>query len=557
MVRDRRVPGRIEPFALGGLVLLAAVTVGVGRPAPIEAQSSSTTSTTWPALGFTAVCGDPSGDNRLTATDAAVALNAAVGLASCVDCRCDVDFSGAVTATDSTLMLKASVGDPISLSCPACIAAGCGTTTTTLLNPNAPRRLVVTKSGGGSGTVSDGVGGIDCGCDCSNRYAEGTKLQLQATPDASSFFTAWGGDVPTACQDTTGPCILRMGRDRSVTATFVPARLLSVATTGAGKGKIADDAGTIDCGTDCSEKVPNHTLVTLRGTPEQGSYFAGWGGSGVPPSCAGITRPCVMLMGRDRSVTGSFALGNTLDVKKSGPGSGKVSGAGIRCGSDCTETYAPGTTVTLRAEPDSPLAVPGGATFQGWSKDVPSTCTTTTGPCTVTMSQSRKVTATFGRICPTSGPIMKTTAGGLGLMLNCSDLGYVYRQRTTQTVFATDGDEMVIAQGGELRQVTYEATVTSATFFTLRTASLNGATPTVLGTGSTGRITDDGSQLDLVVILTNGERFDFLGATYDRTEKLSSSANLEAPATGLGDAGTDPLASSDAEIDRLSTALAR
>jgi hypothetical protein len=185
-----------------------------------------------PVGGFEAVCGDPSADDTLTASDAALALRAAVGLASCDSCRCDVDYSGAVTATDSSLMLKVSVGEALSLSCPACIASDCGTPTTTLPRPNRPRRLVVTNQGSGSGTVVDGIDGIDCGCDCSNRYPNDTKVQLTATPDADSFFTAWGGAVPAACLDSTEPCILRMRQDRSVTATFLAARLLSVSRAG-------------------------------------------------------------------------------------------------------------------------------------------------------------------------------------------------------------------------------------------------------------------------------------------------------------------------------------
>jgi hypothetical protein len=449
-------------------------------------------------------------------------------------------------------MLKVSVGDALSLSCPACTISDCGTPTTTLPRPNRPR-LVVTNQGSGSGTVVDGIDGIECGCDCSNRYPNDTKLQLTATADADSFFTAWGGAVPAACLDSTEPCILRMRRDRSVTATFLAARLLTVTRAGAGEGTIVDDDGTIDCGTDCSERLPDLSVVVLRGNPTRGSYLVGWSGSGAPAACAG-SGPCVMQMGRDRAVTGTFELGNTLDVSKTGVGSGRVTGPGIRCGSDCTETYAPQTAVTLLAVPDSASEVPGGVTFGGWSGNVPSTCMSSTSSCALTMDAGRKVTATFGRNCPTDGPIMKSTAGGLGLMLDCSDLGYVYRQRRGRTAYSTDGDDMVIAQGGVADQVTYEATVTGPTLFTLRTASLNGGTPVELGTGSSGRITDDGSQLDLVVILTNGERFDFLGATYLSTEKLDSSANLKSSADGAADPGDN---SEDPSFARLAAALGR
>jgi len=75
----------------------------------------------------------------------------------------------------------------------------------------------------------------------------------------------------------------------------------------------------------------------------------------------------------------------TLSVSKTGTGSGTVtsSPSGINCGSTCSASYADGTNVTLTATPAS------GSTFAGW--DV---CTGT-GTCTVSMTVSGSVTATF------------------------------------------------------------------------------------------------------------------------------------------------------------------
>jgi thermitase len=79
----------------------------------------------------------------------------------------------------------------------------------------------------------------------------------------------------------------------------------------------------------------------------------------------------------------------TLTVQKAGAGSGTVSGPGINCGSDCTETYNAGTQVTLTATPAS------GSTFVGWS----GACSGT-GSCTLTMNSNKSVTATFNRTAP-------------------------------------------------------------------------------------------------------------------------------------------------------------
>jgi len=75
--------------------------------------------------------------------------------------------------------------------------------------------LSVTKSGAGSGTVSDNVGGIYCGSTCFNNYSNGAAITLTATPTTGSTFTGWSG----ACSGT-GICALTINAAKSVTATF-------------------------------------------------------------------------------------------------------------------------------------------------------------------------------------------------------------------------------------------------------------------------------------------------------------------------------------------------
>jgi len=100
-----------------------------------------------------------------------------------------------------------------------------------------------------------------------------------------------------------------------------------------------------------------------------------------------------------------YALGGAatptfaLTVAKAGTGSGTVtsSPAGISCGSDCSESYASGTSVTLTA------AAAGGSTFAGWS----GACSGT-GTCVLSMTAARSVTATFN----TSGGTRGTFGNG-------------------------------------------------------------------------------------------------------------------------------------------------
>jgi hypothetical protein len=73
-----------------------------------------------------------------------------------------------------------------------------------------------------------------------------------------------------------------------------------------------------------------------------------------------------------------------LTVNLGGSGTGSVTGPGISCPGDCTETYAPGTSLSLSAEGT------GGSTFVGWS----AACAGT-GACVLTMDADKVATATF------------------------------------------------------------------------------------------------------------------------------------------------------------------
>ena len=91
----------------------------------------------------------------------------------------------------------------------------------------------------------------------------------------------------------------------------------------------------------------------------------------------------------------------TLDVTNSGGssgGSGGITGQGIACPGDCTETYVDGTQVTLTG------TATGGSSFAGWSQDCSGMST-----CDLTMSADRLATGTFdapsdeGESAPPSG----------------------------------------------------------------------------------------------------------------------------------------------------------
>ena len=76
--------------------------------------------------------------------------------------------------------------------------------------------LTTTKTGAGSGTVTSNPAGIDCGSDCSESYNSGTLVTLSAAASSGSIFTDWSGG---GCSGT-GPCIVTMAADTTVTANF-------------------------------------------------------------------------------------------------------------------------------------------------------------------------------------------------------------------------------------------------------------------------------------------------------------------------------------------------
>jgi len=169
----------------------------------------------------------------------------------------------------------------------------------------------------------------------------------------------------------------------SATATLKVNATLTVSKSGTGTGTVTSSDESIDCGATCSAIYSSVTSVTLTATPASGSTFAGWSGGG----CSG-TGTCTVTMSSGQTVTATFnVITYTLTVSTSGTGTGTVTSSpgGITCGSTCSATYKNGTSVTLTATAAS------GSIFGGWSGGG---CAGT-GTCTVVMSSSQSVTASF------------------------------------------------------------------------------------------------------------------------------------------------------------------
>ena len=75
----------------------------------------------------------------------------------------------------------------------------------------------------GSGTVTSSPAGISCiSGTCSSTFLQGASATLTAVPDAGAIFTGWSGG---GCSGT-GPCVVNLTDNTSVTATFTTLELL-------------------------------------------------------------------------------------------------------------------------------------------------------------------------------------------------------------------------------------------------------------------------------------------------------------------------------------------
>ena len=156
-------------ISLATLLLIGAVLSGI--PAQTLAGSIATLS-----------CGDVTGDDNVTASDALLVLRAAVGAITLTEEQhdaADVVPNGLITASDALAILRTSVGIPGQLNCAAAASS------------TAAEFSIQPTSGGGNGST-----------DATFRSApsdpNGVHYEFTATAAANSNFTGWncdGGEV--------------------------------------------------------------------------------------------------------------------------------------------------------------------------------------------------------------------------------------------------------------------------------------------------------------------------------------------------------------------------
>ncbi len=309
-----------------------------------------------------------------------------------------VGASVGVSCTSSTCTKAITVNTLVTLSATPAMGStfsgwsgACAGTSTCSVTMSAAQSVtatflptqVLTTTVSGSGSIT-GSNAVSCSSgSCTKAISQGTVVSLTATPATGYALSGWSG----ACTGT-GACSVTMSAAQSVTATFLPTQVLT--TTVSGSGSITG-SNAVSCSSgSCTKAVSQGTVVSLTATPATSYTFSGWSGA-----CTG-TGACSVTMSAAQGVTATFVAATvpqTLTTVVSGSGSIVGASAGVSCSSGtCTKAITQGTVVALTATPAS------GYTFSSWS----GACTGT-GACSVTMSQTRSVTATFAVAASVAG----------------------------------------------------------------------------------------------------------------------------------------------------------
>ena len=204
------------------------------------------------------------------------------------------------------------------------------------------------------------------------------------------------------------------GSNQCVPTTDYPATADGVRSYWTGGNKVGDGesapmpfyaAGTytFDCADTVDSSAIGRVQIIVNDCP---AYGETWNGSNA----------CV-------------AASPTFTLTVNAPTGGTITGAGISCPGDCSETVTSGTNITLTANPS------GGYSFAGWGGG---SCSGL-APCTVTMNQPRTVTASFSATPPITFTI-NASAGAGGTISPSGSVSVVSGNNQTFTITPGGGN---------------------------------------------------------------------------------------------------------------------
>jgi uncharacterized protein (DUF2141 family) len=253
-------------------------------------------------------------------------------------------------------------------------------------------------NGNGSGTISSNPAGIsftyqDQSTATISDLDHGSSITLTATASAGSS-VSWSGCAATGGTAVEATCTFSFLDDnKTVTATFTLNQYTVQANaSGNGSGTVSSDVGGINysypsLNSGTSLALSQGSTITVTATADPGSTVS-WSGCPGSEGTAFIATCTFLNLDGNKTVTAIFSLDAfSLSVQLEGSGAGTVTSSppGIDCGTDCVESYAIGTTVTLTAVPDLK------SSFKGWS----GSCSGSELTCDVTIEQAVLVGAEF------------------------------------------------------------------------------------------------------------------------------------------------------------------
>lgn len=390
--------------------------------------------------------------------------------------------------------------------------------------PPAPVTLTVQVNPPAGGTVSGQ--GIDCGTDCTEGFTPNAQVILAATAAAGYTFSGWNG----ACSGTAG-CTVLMDGAKTVAAAFAPVQPTHhpLTVTVSGQGTVTGLG--IDCGGDCSESYAAGESVTLTATAAPGHLFTGWSGA-----CAGADL-CQVTMDSAKSVVAAFTPIQTTNylLTVTVTGQGVVSGQGIDCGVDCSESYGAGTVVNLTATPAP------GHLFTGWS----GVCMGA-DLCQVTMDSAQSIGVTFAPVS-SGGELLylSSSKNGTvgGLRYNDEDI-LAFDPASGQWRTVWDGSDVRITQDTDDFALLADGSTLMSFENPVKIAGILGRVedadivrfvPTALGQTTAGRfeLYFDGSDVGLT---TNNEDIDAFAVLPDGSLLISTRGSASVPGATAGNA---------------------
>jgi hypothetical protein len=230
--------------------------------------------------------------------------------------------------------------------------------------------LTVERQGSGSGSVNGN--GISCGSDCSEKVVSGSRIEMVATAATGSTFAGWSG---ARCSGT-GPCIVTVDADYTVTATFTLNQYTVSASAGA-NGSISP----------VSQQVGHGSTASFTVTPAT-NYTAAMGGTCPAGSLVGSTYTTGTITGAC-SVMATFNLAASVP---GAPGIGTATGGNAQATVQFTAPASNGgagiTSYTVTSSPGaitatgagSPITVGGLANGTAYTFSVTATNSVGTGP---------------------------------------------------------------------------------------------------------------------------------------------------------------------------------